>query len=158
MSIIRYLTQKKANVGYCLKELSTIGMKSDEPDTLLVIEVMNILNKHDNDDKTYSKWNCLDICKQLMYGSPLSPIENPTYTGEYIAHDKHHWQSTRLGSLFSQDCGESWYDINCESWKMKFFRFIARRFDKTPNWIKPYLLYYVREFPYTPRYDKFLNS
>ena len=82
---------------------------------------MQIIKKHE-DEGVYSQWHSLDICKQLMYGAPITPIDNPTITGEYIAHSGLEWQSTRLGSLFSRDGGKSWYDINYVSIKNKICR------------------------------------
>lgn len=44
----------------------------------------------------------------------LTPLENPTKTGEYIVHDEcggvH--QCTRKSSVFSDDGGKRWYDID----------------------------------------------
>lgn len=44
----------------------------------------------------------------------LTPIDNPAKSGEYIACDRAEtvWQSTRLSTLFSEDGGRNWYDLN----------------------------------------------
>lgn len=154
MSIIKYLAKQKPTNGFYLKELSIAGLKPDQDQTLLILEVMQVIKKHEDKD-SYSAWHSLDICKQLMYGAPITPIDNPTQTGEYIAHSGSEWQSTRLGSLFSQTGGVSWYDINHTSIKNRVCRFIYKihKF----KFLKPHLLYYVSEFPYSPAYDRFLN-
>jgi hypothetical protein len=47
----------------------------------------------------------------------LAPMKNPMVTGEYIDHSDTHggnpvYQSTRLSSVFSEDGGKTWYDID----------------------------------------------
>lgn len=158
MSIIKFLAKQKPTNGYYIKELTMAGLKHDQPQTHLILEVMHVIKKHEDDNETYSVWHCLDICKQLMYSTPITPIDNPSETGEYIAHSKTEWQSTRLGSLFTRDGGNSWYDISHASLKNRVCRAISKWFTKTPEFLKPHLLFYVKEFPYTPPYDKFLNS
>jgi hypothetical protein len=156
MSIIKFLAKQKPTNGFYLKELTIAGLKHDQPQTHLILEIMQIIKKHENDNETYSVGHCLDICKQLMYGAPITPIDNPTQTGEYIAHTNSQWQSTRLGSLFIDINNGLWYDINVVTLKMKIARFLYK-YTKL-KFLKPHLLFYVRKFPYTPPYDKFLNS
>src|ERR1700733_16312135 len=47
----------------------------------------------------------------------LGPMKNPMVSGEYIDHSDTHggnpvYQSTRLSSVFSEDGGRTWYDID----------------------------------------------
>jgi hypothetical protein len=49
---------------------------------------------------------------------PLTPLKNPTVSGEYLVVDERMtaggsvWQSTRKSSVFSNDGGKTWYDID----------------------------------------------
>jgi len=59
----------------------------------------------------------LTIFNRLARYKLLNPLPNPTKTREYIDHSDSHggnpvWQSTRLSSVFSDDGGKTWYDID----------------------------------------------
>ncbi len=154
MSLIKYILNKPRTGSY-LRELCCFGLKPTETDTRLVLEIMKIINEYSEDDLTYYKTHLLDICKQLSQNKPITAIDNPMMFNEYISHDKSHYQSTRLGSVFSDDAGNSWYDIDhIPSLWMKFLRWINNKIPIS----KSHLLYYIKEFPYTPKYDSFLNS
>jgi hypothetical protein len=57
----------------------------------------------------------IDIINKLLKYQPLTPLGNPTETGEYIIctygdnRNPPVWQSTRDYSVFSEDSGKTWY-------------------------------------------------
>ncbi len=75
---------------------------------------------------------CLSIFERLARFKPLSPIENPMIDGSFVDHTnisdrKSTFQSTRLSSLFSNDNGKTWYDIDRKVplWKKIFSQRVA---------------------------------
>ena len=59
----------------------------------------------------------LGLFRRVAAYKLLTPIKNPMETGEYIDHTgisggHPTFQSTRLGSLFSNDGGKHWHDID----------------------------------------------
>lgn len=148
MSLIKTIREKNGRIGSYLKELSLRGIDINSDQADLIIAIMTLINKADIESRsTYSVWDSLDICKKLMYGKPLTPLDNPKITGEFIAHTDTHYQSTRLGSLFSDDAGKTWYDIDKFSMKVAICRFFVSFLNLNAKKYKKYILPYV-EFPY----------
>lgn len=57
------------------------------------------------------------LFKEVAMYRPLVPLKNPMKTGEYIDRSDISggnpvFQSTRVSSVFSNDGGKTWYDIN----------------------------------------------
>lgn len=150
MSLIKNVREKNRKIGSYLKELSLRGIEINSDQADLIIAIMTLINVADAESRsTYSVWDSLDICKKLMYGTPLTPLDNPKTTGEFIALNDKDLQSSRLGSLFSQDGGETWYDIDKLSFKVMFWRFVVEFLKLNPKKHKKRLLPYVK-FPYDP--------
>lgn len=68
---------------------------------------------------------CIDLFSRVIRFRPLTPIENPMKNKEYFEpydDDRSCLQSKRLFSLFSEDGGEHWYDIDVPVpwWKRLF--------------------------------------
>ena len=85
---------------------------------------------------------CLGLFQRLARYKLLVPINNPMESGEYMDHsDKSGYtcyQSTRLSSLFSNDGGKNWHDIDGPTFP-RWIQLILRR----PC---PYV-----KFPYLPK-------
>jgi hypothetical protein len=152
MSLIKYILNKPTSGSY-IKELSLFGLNPDTIEVYAVLEIMKILNKYSKDDAcSYSTDTLLEICKQLNSNRPLTPVGNPTITGEYIAHTKSRWQSTRASELFTENGGESWYNLNYHS---SLAEFIHRIFKF--KWLLKFINPPIR-FPYSSPNDKFSNN
>lgn len=140
MGLIKHFSQSPG-IGWQTKELLLAGFKHADNDTKFILEVLSLANRYKIEDITY----LLDVIEQLYLSIPLTPLEDPSYTSEYIMHNHDVYQSTRLKSLFSKD-KINWYDIDKTSFKIKFYRFIHKYICKLKS---NKLLYFVR-FPYDP--------
>jgi hypothetical protein len=57
----------------------------------------------------------IDLFNRVARFQTLAPLKNPLKTGEYIEVSGGPdivWQSTRRHSVFSEDGGQTWYDID----------------------------------------------
>jgi hypothetical protein len=59
----------------------------------------------------------IDLFRRVASYQCLVPLKNPMVTGEYLDHSYTHdgnpvFQSTRKSSVFSEDGGKRWYDID----------------------------------------------
>lgn len=59
----------------------------------------------------------IDLFRRVASYQVLSPLKNPMEAKEYIDHSDSHggnpvYQSTRKSSVFSEDGGRTWYDID----------------------------------------------
>jgi len=85
----------------------------------------------------YSAMLCLHLFKRLAAFKPINPIPNPMEANEFIDHTSisgNHptFQSTRISSLFSEDGGKRWYDIDKRLPKWKRWLGIRRAYVKFP--------------------------
>ncbi len=80
---------------------------------------------------------CLGLFQRVAAFKPLSPIEHPLKTGEYQKVGEGTLQSTRLFSLFSDDGGRTWHDINLRV--PKVWKYLLGR-----RWVNV-------AFPYSPK-------
>ena len=143
MGLIDYIVKRNRHVsGTVLKELALAGDLNTEVGEA-VIEIMKVYEREpDNQDIIYR------YVKRLYNNYPLSPIDNPKISGEYIDHGYGHLQACRYLNLCSRDNGESWYDIMHHSkfeWLFKFFKGLI-----SDDTYKKHVLGYV-EFPYYPK-------
>lgn len=72
----------------------------------------------------YSAHLCLHLFSRVAAFKPLNPLRNPMENGEYIDHtsiSSGHpaYQSTRRSSVFSEDRGKTWYDLDLKPPKWK---------------------------------------
>lgn len=131
-----------------IKELSLSGILNT-PKGAMILDIYNyIISNYDDCDTPLEIANNV---KLLLLQKPLSPIDSPVYTGEYINHGNGTLQSTRLSSVFSHDGGATWYDIDRKSKHANLITTIL-------SWIPAYFqnirkklyakrLYYI-SFPY----------
>ena len=75
----------------------------------------------------YSASLCLYLFKRVAAFKPLTAIDNPMIDNSFIDHTSISggnltYQSTRYSSLFSEDGGKRWYDINLKvpKWRRWF--------------------------------------
>ena len=152
MSLIKFLLVKPTS-GFYVKELSLFGLNPNSLETYTILEIMQVLNKYLKEDNgEYSTDTLLEICKQLNLNKPLTPVDNPTITGEYIAHTKSRWQSTRAPELFTNNGGLWWYNLNYSSPFAIFLHRILKF-----KWLLKFIDPPIR-FPYSDPNDKFLNN
>jgi hypothetical protein len=131
-------------VEYARAELQRAGMFDKDADyggELGPIVMQLMQHFADGGHSGGSAQLALELFERLARYRPLTPIDNPLNKHEYVDHGNVTdgdltYQSTRLSSLFSEDGGKSWYDIDLPipRWKRWFG---ARR------------AYVV--FPYTPK-------
>lgn len=135
------------NKNYILKELSMANLlDTDDGDAIIAID--KILKSIHPGDR---EW-ILSLSKKLNNHEPISYLDCPLSDMNFIILNDNNLarlQSTRLLSLFSDDHGASWYDIDITP----KFRWFWKPINKYLNlkWIqlfvKKQLLHYV-EFPY----------
>lgn len=80
---------------------------------------------------------CLHLFKRLAAYKPIHPIPNPMESNEYIDHTgisggQPTFQSTRYSSVFSEDGGKRWYDINLRVPKWKQWLGVKRAYITFP--------------------------
>jgi hypothetical protein len=85
----------------------------------------------------YSASLCLRIFDRLARYKLLMPIENPMIDQSFIDHTDISgghptFQSNRLSSLFSEDGGKRWYDIDLRVSRWKRWFGIRRQYVKFP--------------------------
>lgn len=75
----------------------------------------------------YSAGATIALFKQVASYNLLNPLKNPMIAGEYLDHTDTSggvptFQSTRKSSVFSEDGGKTWYDIDkrIPRWKRWF--------------------------------------
>lgn len=142
MALLEYAEAELRRAGWFDKHSEYAGMVGDA--------VMAMMKQFSDEGHSgYSAQLVLGIFKRVASFRPLTPLDNPLKDGEF--HDVSApsgtmlgttLQSTRLSSLFSEDCGKTWYDIDKElprvrRWLLKLRLPISRRA-------------YV-SFPYLPR-------
>jgi len=151
MSLIAYVRQNSKPASNVYKELSLIGMLNTEPGDA-VIEISKILQAVDISTHPM----ILKMALQLAENKPLSPIYHPVKHNEFVITGIKKdglmiLQSTRLPSLFSDDGGMNWYDIDIKPSFRWFWSYLNKNIFIKPgrikNLIKKRLLYYV-DFPY----------
>ena len=102
------------------RELEDAGWFKEDSDYdgMVGPAVMAMVKQFDAEGHSgYSAHLVLELFRRVAAYKLLSPIKNPMETGEYLDHteisDGHGvYQSTRLNSLFSNDSGKHWYDID----------------------------------------------
>jgi hypothetical protein len=109
-------------VSYAQRELELAGWFKEDSDYAGMVgpAVVKMVEQFAEEGHSgYSAGLCLALFKEVAAFKPLSPITNPLDTGDF--HDVSGpsgtpkmttLQSTRLSSLFSEDGGETWYDID----------------------------------------------
>lgn len=109
-------------VSHAEKELKAAGLFDADSDYggMLGPAVMKMVEVFANEGHSgYSASMTLHLFSKVAQYKLLSPIGNPLTTGDY--HDVSEpsgtppqttLQSTRLSSLFSEDSGRTWYDLD----------------------------------------------
>lgn len=112
MSLIAYAEDELKRAGWFDKSSDYAGMVGPA-----VMEMMKQFAEEGHSG--YSAHLVLHIFERLASYRPLTPLENPKETGEY--HDVsgpsgtdegRTLQSLRKSSVFSEDGGKTWYDID----------------------------------------------
>ena len=149
MGLINLTTTKSKYItGSVIKELCLIGKNNQK-----ILDLYSLLMSQS--DEEVELLQTLNILEKLVLQKPLSPLDDPKVTNEYLDHGDKVLQSTRLSSLFSRDNGLTWYDIDRVP---KFYWLWSFIYDIIPfgrttkiNWLRNYILdkmlYYVK-FPY----------
>jgi len=151
MSLIAYVRQNSKPASNVYKELSLIGLINTELGDA-VIEVNKILQAVNPALHVM----VLKLSLQLAQNKPLSKIYHPVKHNEFVIVGTNKeglitLQSTRLPSLFSDDGGINWYDIDIKPSFRWFWSYLNKNIFIKPgrikNLIKKRLLHYV-DFPY----------
>lgn len=80
----------------------------------------------------YSASMTIHIFSKVAAYETLTPLENPSVTGEYVAHGVDVWQSTRDGALFSANQGRTWYHL--DKYRKPWQRVLAWLNWRLPEW------------------------
>lgn len=111
-----------ALVEYAKDELERAGWFKEDSDYAGMVgpAVVKMVEKFAEEGHSgYSAGLALALFRRVAAFRPLTPLENPLSNGEF--HDVSGpsgtmqmttLQSTRLSSLFSEDSGKTWYDLD----------------------------------------------
>ena len=100
--------------SYALNELSEAGMFKEDSDYegdmgKSVMELISLFARQGHSG--FSGSMALHLFRRLANFKPLSPIQKPT-ENEYCERGPGVYQHKRLSSLFSNDFGKHWHDID----------------------------------------------
>jgi hypothetical protein len=133
MALVEYAESELRRAGFFDADSDYAGLVGPA-----VIEMMKQFAAEGNSG--YSAHLCLSLFERLARFRPITPIENPMIHGEYNDVSSYSqtqtFQGTRLSSLFSEDGGKRWYDIDKRIPKWK--RLLGQR--------RAYV-----NFPYSPK-------
>ena len=134
MALVEYAESELRRAGFFDADRDYAGMVGPA-----VVEMMKQFA--DEGHSGYSAHLCLSIFERLARFLPLTPIENPMIDGSFIDHSdisggNPTFQSNRLSSLFSEDSGKRWYDID-------------KRLPRWKRWLGARRAYI--KFPYMPK-------
>ena len=122
MSLVEYAQDELKRAGWFDKDSDYAGLVGPA-----VIEMMKQFAEEGHSG--YSAHLVLGIFERLASYRPLTPLDNPTKNYEYHDVSEHSGtapgttlQSTRKSSVFSEDGGKTWYDIDVRvpKWKRLF--------------------------------------
>ena len=130
MSLVQYAEDELQRAGWFDKDSDYAGMVGPA-----VVEMMKQFAQEGHSG--YSAHLVLGIFERLASYRPLTPLENPMVNSEFIDHTAISggnltYQSTRRSSLFSEDGGKRWYDIDVRVPKWKRLLGVRRSYVKFP--------------------------
>lgn len=133
MAMVEYAQDELKRAGWFDKDSDYAGLVGPA-----VIEMMKQFAEEGHSGG--SAHLVLHIFERLARYRPLTPLDNPMKASEFIDHTSISggqltYQSTRLSSLFSEDGGKKWYDID-------------RRVPRWKRWLRIRRSYIT--FPYMP--------
>lgn len=117
-------------IAHAERELNESGLMSEGSDYdgmvgEAVLELITVFAKQGHSGN--SAYATVDLFRRLATYQILVPLKNPMQTGEYLDHSDISgghptFQSTRKSSVFSEDGGKTWYDIDkyIPRWKRWF--------------------------------------
>lgn len=127
-----------ALIEYAQEELTRAGVfdaDSDYGEAMGPVVMEMIARFAEEGHSGASAGMAIYLFKRLASLKPITPLDNPMAKREFIDHGCT-FQSTRYCSLFSEDGGKRWYDLDL----------------KVPRWKRLFGVYrsYV-SFPYMPK-------
>jgi hypothetical protein len=130
MALVEYAESELKRAGFFDADSDYAGMVGPA-----VIEMMKQFATEGHSG--YSANLCLSVFERLARFRPLTPTENPMIDGSFLDHTDISgghptYQSTRLSSLFSEDGGKRWYDLDKKIPKWKRLLRIRRAYVKFP--------------------------
>jgi len=130
MALIEYAEDELRRAGFFDKDSDYAGMVGPA-----VLEMMKQFA--DEGHSGYSAHLCLSVFERLARFRPLTPVENPMADNSFIDHTaisggNPTFQSTRLSTLFSEDGGKRWYDLDKSVPKWKQWLGVRRGYVKFP--------------------------
>lgn len=107
MSLVQHAERELRKAGLFDKDADYGGMLGDG-----VLELVKVFAEQGHSGM--SAGLAIHLFATVANYRTLTPIDNPTATGEYIVCDlgETTWQGTRKSTLFSMDNGRSWYDLD----------------------------------------------
>lgn len=130
MALVEYAESELRRAGFFDADSDYAGMIGPA-----VIEMMKQFATEGHSG--YSARLCLSVFGRLARFRPLTPIENPMLGKEFIDHTDISGghptlQCTRLSSLFSEDGGKRWYDLDKRIPRWKRWFGVRRAYVKFP--------------------------
>lgn len=110
MSLVQHAERELRDAGLFDKDSDYNGMLGEA--TLELVKVF-AAQGHSG----FSAKCVIDLFRRVASYQVLSPLKHPMVSKEYIDHSDTHggnpvFQSTRKSSVFSEDGGKRWYDID----------------------------------------------
>lgn len=107
-------------VAHAERELREAGLFGEDSDYggMLGTDVLELVKLFSAQGHSgMSAHMAIDLFRRVASYQTLSPLKNPMTTGEFLDHSDSHggnpvFQSTRKSSVFSEDGGKTWYDID----------------------------------------------
>jgi hypothetical protein len=107
-------------VSYARKELQRAGLfdKNSDYDGILGDVVLRMVRQFSKEGHSgYSAFCAINLFRRVVQYMPLTSIEHPVEIDYIVVRDgrtdnKPVYQHCRLSSLFSEDYGKTWYDLD----------------------------------------------
>lgn len=98
---------------YATNELELAGLLDNDSDYggmlgRAVLEIVDTFSKQGHSGS--SALAAIDLVSKLLQYQPLTPLTYEDH--EWMKHDEKTWQHRRKFSIFSDDQGDSWYDLD----------------------------------------------
>jgi hypothetical protein len=106
-------TEESNLVAYARREMEIAGLYDEDADYdgMIPDAVLNVVRSFSEDGHSGGSASIvLAILERVLRFKPLTPLTSNPDEWMHVADNL--WQSTRSPSVFSEDGGQTWYDID----------------------------------------------
>lgn len=127
MTLVEYAERELREAGLMDKDSDYAGMLGEG-----VLALVKVFAEQGHSG--FSAHMAIKAFSRVAAFKPLNPINNPKLTGDYIEVHEGTLQSTRRFSLFSDDGGATWYDLDGKpQWWQRPLRWLRSRGVRVPS-------------------------